>query len=72
MDNLIKVARINGQSVTFNEGETILEVARRMGIFIPTLCEFTALNHRPGTCYPNALRIYGIKPPSWDVPYVSH
>ena len=50
MDNLIKVARINGQSVTFNEGETILEVARRMGIFIPTLCEFTALNHRPGTC----------------------
>ena len=50
MDNLIKVARINGQSVTFNEGETILEVARRMGIFIPTLCEFAALNHRPGTC----------------------
>lgn len=50
MDHLIKVARINGQSVTFKEGETILEVARRMGAFVPTLCEFAALNHRPGTC----------------------
>lgn len=43
-------AEINGRSVAFQEGETILEVCRREGIFVPTLCEFAALNHRPGTC----------------------
>ena len=44
------LATINLQPVEFTEGETILEVARRTGTFIPTLCEFAALNHRPGTC----------------------
>jgi len=29
---------INGNTYTFEEGETILDVARRNGIFIPTLC----------------------------------
>jgi NADH dehydrogenase/NADH:ubiquinone oxidoreductase subunit G len=29
---------INGRQLTFTPGETILEVARRNGIFIPTLC----------------------------------
>ena len=29
---------INGKSVSFFSGETILEVARRSGIYIPTLC----------------------------------
>lgn len=44
------LATINQQPVEFTEGDTILEAARRSGIFIPTLCEFSALNHRPGTC----------------------
>lgn len=43
-------AEINGRRVAFREGETILEVCRREGIFVPTLCEFAALAHRPGTC----------------------
>lgn len=29
---------INGKTVTFNKGETILEVATNAGIYIPTLC----------------------------------
>lgn len=41
------LATINQQPVEFTEGDTILEAARRSGIFIPTLCEFAALNHRP-------------------------
>ena len=43
-------AFINGISVVIEPNDTILEAARRAGIFIPTLCEFAALNHRPGTC----------------------
>lgn len=43
-------ATINNIEVTFNAGETILEVAKREGIFIPTLCAFLPLNHKPGTC----------------------
>lgn len=41
---------LNGRVVSFTEGETLLMVARREGVFVPTLCEFAALNHRPGTC----------------------
>ena len=43
-------AFINGISVVIEPNDTILQAARRAGIFIPTLCEFAALNHRPGTC----------------------
>lgn len=43
-------ATINGQSVAFADGESILTVCRRAGQYVPTLCEFAALNHRPGTC----------------------
>lgn len=43
-------AFLNDLPVRFTEGETILEVARREGVFVPTLCEFAALHHRPGTC----------------------
>ena len=43
-------AIMNNKPVEFTDGETILEVARRAGVFIPTLCEFAALHHRPGTC----------------------
>ena len=43
-------ASINGRDYTFEPGETILQVARRNGIFIPTLCHFQPLDHKPGTC----------------------
>ena len=43
-------ASINGRDYTFEPGETILQVARRNGIFIPTLCHFRPLDHKPGTC----------------------
>ncbi len=43
-------AFINKHEYSFEPGETILEVARRNGIFIPTLCHFKPLEHKPGTC----------------------
>ena len=43
-------AVINGREVAFREGETVLEAARREGVFIETLCEFAEMGHRPGTC----------------------
>ena len=43
-------ASINGRDYTFEPGENILQVARRNGIFIPTLCHFQPLGHKPGTC----------------------
>ena len=43
-------AIINGISITFSQGETILAAARRNGIFIPSLCAFKALDHNPATC----------------------
>ena len=30
--------QLDGQEVSFSEGETVLEVARREGTFVPTLC----------------------------------
>ncbi len=44
------IATINGKEVEFNQNETILEVARRNGHFIPTLCEMQEIQHAPGTC----------------------
>ena len=41
---------INGKPVEFSENETILQVAKRNGHFIPTLCEMADLDHAPGTC----------------------
>lgn len=43
-------AVINGREVAFREGETVLEAARREGVFIETLCEFAEMGYRPGTC----------------------
>ena len=43
-------ATINGRPVEFTENDTILEVARAAGQFIPTLCELSDINHTPGTC----------------------
>jgi len=42
--------KINGKSVAFGENETILNVARAHGQFIPTLCELGDIGHMPGTC----------------------
>jgi ferredoxin hydrogenase gamma subunit len=43
-------ATINGQDVSFEKNETILETARRYNQFIPTLCELADIDHTPGTC----------------------
>lgn len=43
-------AQINGKSVEFEQGRTILEVARANGHFIPTLCALADIDHAPGTC----------------------
>ncbi len=43
-------AFINGRECSFEQGETILQVAKRNGVFIPTLCHFKPLDHKPGTC----------------------
>lgn len=43
-------AVINGREVAANAGETVLDCARREGVFIPTLCELADIDHAPGTC----------------------
>lgn len=43
-------ATINGKEYAFKDGETILQLARRNGIFIPSLCHFEPLAHKPATC----------------------
>jgi bidirectional [NiFe] hydrogenase diaphorase subunit len=40
----VKTLTIDGQAVSGNEGETILEVARQNGIDIPTLCNLEGLS----------------------------
>lgn len=44
------IAYIDNTQVTFDDNETILNVARRNDIFIPTLCELADISHTPGTC----------------------
>lgn len=43
-------ANINGHDYEFKANETVLEVARRNGVHIPTLCELNDIDHAPGTC----------------------
>ena len=43
-------ATINGKELSFEANETILDVARKNGVFIPTLCELHDIDHAPGTC----------------------
>ena len=43
-------AFINGREIAFEQGETILQAAKRNGVFIPSLCHYHALDHKPGTC----------------------
>ncbi len=49
--NAENIITINGRPLTFEPGETILEVAQRHGIFIPTLC------HLPGAPPTGACRM---------------
>ncbi len=44
----IKTLKIDGQDVGANQDETILEIARENGIFIPTLCEIEGLSPHGG------------------------
>ncbi|MBN2342971.1 MAG: iron hydrogenase small subunit [Deltaproteobacteria bacterium] len=44
------IGYINGRQVEFDDGKTVLEVARENGHFIPTLCKMGELNHAPATC----------------------
>ena len=41
-------AKINGRDFEFTANETILDVARRNDIHIPTLCELHDIDHAPG------------------------
>lgn len=43
-------AHVNGKEYAFEDGETVLQLARRNGIFIPSLCHFEPLKHKPATC----------------------
>lgn len=43
-------AHINGQAYACEANDTILDVARRNGVYIPTLCEMHDMGHAPGTC----------------------
>ena len=43
-------ANINGREFEFKANETILDVARRNDVHIPTLCELHDIDHAPGTC----------------------
>lgn len=43
-------AYINNKPFDFDREITILEAARKMGFYIPTLCAFKPLCHTPGTC----------------------
>jgi ferredoxin hydrogenase gamma subunit len=43
-------ASINGKPVIARPHEMILHCARRLGFYIPTLCELDDINHTPGTC----------------------
>ena len=38
MSNKSNTLKINDTFVTFSDGQTILEVAKKEGIYIPTLC----------------------------------
>ncbi len=41
---------INDVLVTFDVNESVLQVARKHDIFIPTLCELADIGHTPGSC----------------------
>ncbi|PIU57724.1 MAG: NADP oxidoreductase, partial [Deltaproteobacteria bacterium CG07_land_8_20_14_0_80_38_7] len=59
--NLAAEAMImNGKTVSFSPGETILDVARRSGIYIPTLCARADLPPT-GSCRLCIVKVEGIR-----------
>ena len=51
---------INGSEFTFQPGETILDVARRNAIDIPTLCHLNAVNPT-GACRVCLVEVQGAR-----------
>lgn len=43
-------ALINNVPFDFEEEITVLEAVRELGFFVPTLCYYPTLEHRPGSC----------------------
>jgi NADH dehydrogenase/NADH:ubiquinone oxidoreductase subunit G len=56
----IETMTINGKTVSFSPGETILEVARKSGIYIPTLCARADLPST-GICRLCIVKVEGIR-----------
>ena len=69
---------INGKELGFEPGETILSLARRHDMHIPTLCELHDIGHAPGTCRVCLVEVKrpGVKEPVFvtacDTPVAEH
>src|SRR5512142_447224 len=55
----VSTLTIDGREVGAREDQTILEVARENGIFIPTLCELPGLS-TPGACRLCLVEVKGV------------
>ncbi|HUK19625.1 MAG TPA: 2Fe-2S iron-sulfur cluster-binding protein, partial [Bryobacteraceae bacterium] len=55
----VKTLTVDGREVGAREDQTILEVARENGIFIPTLCELPGLT-APGACRLCLVEVKGV------------
>ena len=61
--------KINGKNLEFSEGQTILQVAKNAGIYIPTLCHIEGLTPYGG-CRLCIVKVEGMKgyPPACTTP----
>ena len=59
-NSAVEEMTINGKAVSFSPGETILEVARRSGIYIPTLCARADLPPT-GSCRLCIVKVEGVR-----------
>jgi len=57
---VMETMTINGKTVSFSSGETILEVARKSGIYIPTLCARADLPST-GSCRLCIVKVEGVR-----------
>lgn len=55
-----QVITINGKPYSFEAGETILDVARRVGIYIPTLCHLSGTTNT-GACRVCVVEVAGMR-----------
>ena len=60
MDNKPNTLKINDTMVPFSDGKTILEIARKEGIYIPTLCYIENLTPY-GSCRLCIIKVEGMK-----------